>query len=794
MTIGAVAIASGPIAGPTGAAVTTDTQTTLAVEVSFTTGALEEPVWVDITPDVRSWNTQRGRRRELERFQPGRATVVLGNLSRQYDSVYADGPWFGHIKPMKRIRIRETFNGVTYPVFDGYVDKWVLDYPGTGKDATATVIATDGFKVFQRTDLPKSVFAKAVADSGAQTYWRLDETIQGLQDGEAVNEGTAGAAHDATFFNEPGVGAQGLVVNDPGKAMFVNNSNLYEGAVVQGVDSTNSAIDLLANTTFSVEAWCRLDHDGLSIGTPYFILWRVSEAGTSNIHATCAYTNNGAGTDSHFEFSVVTGGGAAIYGARSVAGSAVVGKIHHVVCVIDADEQMAIYVDGTRYTTSTGFTGSDLTGITRPTGGRITVGRNGTTSAGAVENWAGTIDDVAVYESIVLTQADVTTHLQAGTAPWQNDLSGARLVRIADIVGWPSALREIDTGLTTLQSASLNTPALEHLQGVAETEFGLLFMSRDGKLRFLDRTAVFAREPGTAIYGDAADGVEVGYRNFVPDDGDEAIRNRALISRLGGGVRISTDTSSVTEFGRFDYQLDGLYHRLESYSQDYANLITSQYAEQRRRITSIDIGPPITGEEDTVYPAMLGPELGNAVVVRNRPTDLGDAFEQTCVVEGIEHSGSPGGVRTTRLILSPEMPIRALEDEDVALLGLATVTANQEGITTVTDLTGLTVTVTVGANRYIRISFEGEFDRSVVDGTSQVILMEGGTALQTFGYQPNIANENMTVGGSLVIDSPSAGSHTYKLTLTNSTGTGNSDLFASSTIPAQLWVEDIGPS
>lgn len=677
MTIGAVAIASGPVAGPTGAAVTGDADTALAVEVSFTTGALATPVWVDITADVRSWDTSRGRSRELERFQPGRATVVLGNLSRQYDSVYEDGPYYGYLRPMRRMRIRETFNGTTYPVFDGYVDRWILDYPGTGHDATATLVATDGFKIFQRTDLPKSVYAKAVADSGAQTYWRLDEVLENLIDGEVINAGTAGTAHDAAFFAEPGVGVQGLVVNDPGTAMFIDNANLYEGVLVQGVDSTNAAIDLLANTTFTVEAWCRLDHDGLSIGTPFFHLFQVSQAGTANIHSTIAYTNNGAGTDSRFEFTIVIGGGASIYGVRSAAGTAIVGKVHHVVAVVDADEQMALYVDGTRYTTTVaGGAGSDLTGITRPTGGRITIGRNGTTSAGAVENWAGTIDDVSVYESIVLAQADVTVHYVAGTNPWQDDLPGARIGRICDIVGWPAALRELDTGLTTLQSAALNTPALEHLQKVAETEFGSLFMARDGTVRFDDRTAVMGREPGPEIFGDAADGAEVGYTGFVPDDGDEAIRNRALISRLNGAVRTATDEDSIDEFGRFDYTLDGLYHRTEQYSQDYADLIVDLYADQRRRIRSISIGPSIVADEAITYPAILGRELGDAVVVRNRPVGGFGIIEQTCVVDGITHEGRPGGVRRTTLSLSPELgeaglPVEtggALLSEDASFL------------------------------------------------------------------------------------------------------------------------------
>ncbi|HKY77446.1 MAG TPA: hypothetical protein VJS45_14960, partial [Acidimicrobiia bacterium] len=147
MSYGLAPYGSALYGGPMVASPPAQTDTTLQVELSLA-GALASPVWVDITSDVRWFDTTRGRNRELERVQPGRATIVLSNLSRQYDSANPSSPYAGHLKPMRRIRIRETFNGVTYPLFDGYVDRWVLDYPGVGKDAIATVVATDAFKIF----------------------------------------------------------------------------------------------------------------------------------------------------------------------------------------------------------------------------------------------------------------------------------------------------------------------------------------------------------------------------------------------------------------------------------------------------------------------------------------------------------------------------------------------------------------------------------------------------------------------------------------------------------------------
>jgi hypothetical protein len=51
----------------------------------------------------------------------------------------------------------------------------------------------------------------------------------------------------------------------------------------------------------------------------------------------------------------------------------------------------------------------------------------------------------------------------------------------------------------------------------------------------------------------------------------------------------------------------------------------------------------------------------------------------------------------------------------------------------------------------------------------------------------------MVYQGSTVI-TPSAGAHTYKLTLQRNSGTGTVRIFADADVPAFILVEDLGPS
>lgn len=123
-------------------------------------------------------------------------------------------------------------------------------------------------------------------------------------------------------------------------------------------------------------------------------------------------------------------------------------------------------------------------------------------------------------------------------------------------------------------------------------------------------------------------------------------------------------------------------------------------------------------------------------------------------------------------------------------LGYAQVTANQTGITSVTDLTGLSVSVTVGAGRRIRISGMAKVSNDTLGGRTAGRIQEGGTVLTDFvDFYAPAANASAVGYGSVVL-TPSAGSHTYKLALQGVTGTAS--MSAGPSNIAFILVEDIG--
>lgn len=128
-------------------------------------------------------------------------------------------------------------------------------------------------------------------------------------------------------------------------------------------------------------------------------------------------------------------------------------------------------------------------------------------------------------------------------------------------------------------------------------------------------------------------------------------------------------------------------------------------------------------------------------------------------------------------------------------LGYAQVTSGQSGITSVTDLTSLSVAVNVEAGRRLRITGHGQLGVTASAATSAVgTVREGSTELGRFGSVINeTANAISQMTEGSVVVTPSAGAHTYKLSLERGAGSGTASLVASATNPAFILVMDIGP-
>lgn len=111
-------------------------------------------VFVDVSPYFQSFSLQRGKSRELDRYEAGQASVTFDNRARTFDPTFEASPYYGQIVPKRLVRI-SVDNEIQ---FEGSVEDWNLDYePGT--NSRATLQAFDSFSYFVSAEVGTATYS-----------------------------------------------------------------------------------------------------------------------------------------------------------------------------------------------------------------------------------------------------------------------------------------------------------------------------------------------------------------------------------------------------------------------------------------------------------------------------------------------------------------------------------------------------------------------------------------------------------------------------------------------------------
>lgn len=543
-------------------------------------------------------------------------------------------PYSGNIKPMRRIRLRAVWD-TTYDLFTGYVDSWDQNYD-MAKEATVTVTATDGSKVWERYPLGRSVYDIEVQEDNPIIWWRLDETNADPTT-TARNAGSHGTAGDGTYIGPVAErGLPGLVFNDPGTAIRVQDT---VGVPDQGISLDSSNFNLSDYDSFAIEFW--VTPAGEPIGTDRFVQGENS-AGNARLAV------QSHGTEA-WGFRLVNLADTAEYGVTGNVADQVANTRYHIVAKYGPSSNMAIYVNGTKYTTT-------ATGTTAPpvVGGIHSMDIGFLYAFGDGLTPEAIADEFAIYvadgDNDPLSDERVTAHFNAGVAPWNGDTTGERIERLADAIGWPAADRDIDTGESTLQSAELGGSALDHAQLVRDTEYGEFFMLPNGNVRFVSRHARWQPPYNTPLFTLSDDGADLGYGKLRFNYDDQLIRNKVTVGYANGLTHTANSTSSQDSYLIQGYNLTGLIGDVDSEGEDYANYIVGRYDEPLLRVEGISITPQ--RDPATMWPAVLAADLVYTVNVERTPQAVGSAIDQNYTIEGVSHHIEPKFWRT-ELQLSP---------------------------------------------------------------------------------------------------------------------------------------------
>ena len=528
------------------------------------------------------------------------------------------------------------YRGTTYTLFDGWTDGWPSSF--AGRLGTTTLKAVGPFAHLARTPLPDA-YTAAVEAASPVAWYRLNEGA-----GSDLVDSSGNGLHGRWVPELADVRTTSGLVAGSDSAV-----TLPSGQFAVGKIPAAAVPDL---TGQSIEMWVRIDKPPDPLDVP---LELSAEMWSSLLFGGGVHVRVWAKTSTYpgaVDF-IVADDASLVTAAVAVATTAFSdeywyynlcdGRPHHVVCTINsAATVLRIYVDGVDRAPYNDFTGT-LTAI----------GAYAPLDINAAPGWDGScvLDEVAFYDT-ELSESQVQAHYEAGARPWTGDLTGERIGRALDLIGWPAALMDLDDGQSVLGTfTGAGQSALDYVDAVADTEQGLLVEAHHtgGGVLFRDRSYRLTGYRSATVQKtfsdqalDLAFSSAVAYSAIDLATDDKPAANQVTVKWLGGEV-VAVNEASVDRYGPIPVTITTV-GESRAEAESLAAWVLAEQSSLFDRIRSITIHP--TGMSSTVadlaWVACLGLREGDRVRVKHQPGSTGAVISQELWIIGVDHDVADG--------------------------------------------------------------------------------------------------------------------------------------------------------
>jgi hypothetical protein len=253
------------------------------------------------------------------------------------------------------------------------------------------------------------------------------------------------------------------------------------------------------------------------------------------------------------------------------------------------------------------------------------------------------------------------------TGATAGDLSGTRINQILDQISWPATMRDIDTGLTTLQAdPGTNRTSLNALQTVANTEYGAVYVNPSGSFVFQDRTVtVTSIGAAPTLFSDSGAGIR--YANAVWKLDDTLIFNKSTVTRLNGTAQVAINQASIDKYFLHSYFLDGLLMQTDAVALDYAQAYTASRAETSIRCDAVELDLYTENYNTGIIAALNLDFFDPITVVTTQPG--GSTLEKTLQIFGVSMNVTPNSWKTIFTTLEPVIDGFIIGNVDYGVLG-----------------------------------------------------------------------------------------------------------------------------
>jgi hypothetical protein len=243
--------------------------------------------------------------------------------------------------------------------------------------------------------------------------------------------------------------------------------------------------------------------------------------------------------------------------------------------------------------------------------------------------------------------AQITT---VATTP-AGQTTGTRIGKILDAIGWPSGMRDIDAGQTTVQAdpGTLRT-SLAAMQLITSTEFGSLYMDGFGNVVFQDRQLTSSSVAGTPVVFDD-NGTAISYNNALWKLDDTLVFNKASVTRTGGTAQVASNQASIDKYFLHSFQEQNLLMETDAEALDNARAFVASRQETSIRCDAITLDL-YTANYDAGITAALDLDFFDPVTITT--TQPGSStLTKTLQVFGVSHDIKPSNWKTTLTTLEP---------------------------------------------------------------------------------------------------------------------------------------------
>ena len=248
--------------------------------------------------------------------------------------------------------------------------------------------------------------------------------------------------------------------------------------------------------------------------------------------------------------------------------------------------------------------------------------------------------DVGEVSTTTLTALDATQLLTLATVSTvtgavAGETTGIRFERILDTLGWPSGMRDVDTGATTCQAdPGTSRTGSAALQTVASTEFGAFYIDTQGRVVFQDRNLTSTSVGGTpTAFVDSGAGIRYSNADFKLDDSQ--IFNQANVT-AGAITATYKDQTSIDTYFLHSYDISGLLMQTSTEADNWARAMVASRKDTTIRCDSITLNLNTPGYTAGTTAALTLDYFAPITVTQTQPG--ASSITKTLQIFGVTHS------------------------------------------------------------------------------------------------------------------------------------------------------------